>query len=76
MRFKTLWAATAAAGLAISSVAAQAAPQPLPARDGSEISQADELAGGGWFVPLIAIVAIVLGILAATGGDDDIPTSP
>ena len=27
-------------------------------------------------IPLIAIIAIILGILAATGGDDDRPTSP
>ena len=44
-------------------------------RSGAEMEDANELRGG-FIIPLIAIVAIILGILAATGGDNDGPTSP
>jgi hypothetical protein len=38
--------------------------------DGSELR-------GGFIIPLIALIAIILGILAAThNGDDDLPHSP
>ena len=41
-------------------------------RDGSPVSEAEEIRGG-WVVPVIAIIAILLGILAATGGGNDSP---
>jgi hypothetical protein len=34
---------------------------------------------GGWIIPLIALIAIILGLCIATdicGDDDDLPTSP
>jgi hypothetical protein len=32
---------------------------------------------GGFIIPLIALIAIILGIIAATrGNDDNLPTSP
>lgn len=45
------------------------------ARSGAEMADANELAGG-WIIPLLAILAIIAGILAATSGDDSRPTSP
>jgi hypothetical protein len=52
---------------------AQSAPEVAPAServDGSELR-------GGFIIPLIAIIAIILGILAATNDDDDdLPHSP
>ena len=71
MTSRNALAAAAAAGLAFTSVAAQAADQSLPAR-GSDVAGAEQMGGGaGWFVPALAIIAIILGILAMTGGDDD-----
>jgi hypothetical protein len=62
-----------AASLVTAPVAAQAATADL--RTGTEIE--GENLRGGFIVPLIAIIAIILGVLAATsGGDDDLPHSP
>ena len=71
MTLKNILAATAAMGLVTAPVLAQAAP----ARTGAEVGDAENLRGG-FIIPLIALVAIILGILAATGDDDDPPTSP
>jgi hypothetical protein len=57
-----------AASAAKLSVASQA-------RSGAELGEASELRGG-FIIPLIAIIAIILGILAATQGDGDPPRSP
>lgn len=75
MRLTNILTAGAALGLATAPVAAQAASQPLPSRQGSQLTEAENLRGG-FIIPLIAVVAIILGILAATGGGDDEPTSP
>ena len=45
------------------------------ARSGAEMESANSLRGG-WFIPLLALIAVILGILAAVGGDDDPPVSP
>lgn len=45
------------------------------ARAGESTESASELRGG-WIIPVIAVVAVLLGILAAVGGDNDPPTSP
>ncbi|HYG46579.1 MAG TPA: hypothetical protein VD846_01425 [Allosphingosinicella sp.] len=64
--------------MAQSSAAASAAAA-------TEVAPADETVEGeqlrgGWIIPLIALIAIILGICAATdvcgGDDDDPPTSP
>jgi hypothetical protein len=59
--------------LASAQTARPAAAQVAPAGeqvDGSELR-------GGFIIPLIALIAIILGILAAThNGDDDLPHSP
>ncbi len=76
MRLKSISAAVAALGLVSAPVVAQAASQPLP-RSGSELAEGESLGGGGYLVPILALIAVVLGILAATGGDDDdLPVSP
>ena len=75
MKLNSVLAAGAALSLASAPVVAQAATAPAPSRDGAEMSNAENLRGG-FIIPLIAVVAILLGILAATGGDDDLPHSP
>ena len=75
MRFTNILAATAAVSQATAPAVAQAASQPVPARADSPVADAENLRGG-FLIPAIAIVAIILGILAATGGDDDAPHSP
>jgi hypothetical protein len=72
MTLKNILAATAAMSLVTAPVVAQAA---APARAGAEVGDAENLRGG-FIIPLIALVAIILGILAATGDSDDPPTSP
>jgi hypothetical protein len=77
MKFTNILAAGAACCLAASPVVAHAAPQALPDRAGAEVADAENFGGGGFLVPLLALIAIVLGILAATSGSgDDLPTSP
>ncbi len=76
MVFKGFIAAATAVALSVAptvAVAQTAAPTELaPASesvDGSELR-------GGFVIPVIAIVAILLGILAWTGGKDGPPKSP
>ncbi|MBX3560567.1 MAG: hypothetical protein KF780_02035 [Sphingomonas sp.] len=57
--------ATSASSL---SVAAQS-------RAGADMDSADAV-NGGWFIPLLAILAVVGGVIALTSGGDDAPTSP
>ncbi|HEY0148233.1 MAG TPA: hypothetical protein VGB70_04450 [Allosphingosinicella sp.] len=75
MGFKGLIAATAAVALmAAPTVAAAQSVEVAPASE--TVTEGSELRGG-FIIPLIAIVAIILGILAATNdGDDDLPHSP
>ena len=80
MVFKGIIAATASVALMVTPAvaaaqsSAQAASQVAPAdetiTDGSQLR-------GGFIIPLIALIAIILGILAATNDDDDdLPHSP
>lgn len=68
--------AFASLAVATSLVAAPVVAQAAPA----ELRTATEVEGenlrGGFIIPLIAVVAVILGILAATSGGDDAPTSP
>ena len=87
--FRSALSAAAVAGLMLAQPAmATRSAQSLPAagvkigsvegqgRIGSKVGESEDLRGG-FIIPLIAIVAIILGILAATsGGDDDLPHSP
>ena len=67
---------TLASAQASASAGASASREVAPA---AETVEGDQLRGG-WIIPLIALIAIILGICAATdicGGDDgDPPTSP
>ena len=75
---KASLAAMLAASMASTPVLAQTAPSAAPLsvaeRSGAEASDASELRGG-FIIPLIAVIAVILGIWAAVSGDDN-PTSP
>ena len=73
-------AATAVAMLTAPTVAAaqSSAARSVAAEPVSERVEGSELAGG-FIIPLLALLAVIVGILAATGelgGDDDVRTSP
>jgi hypothetical protein len=69
---KALASVAVATSLLAAPVAAQASPADL--RTGTEVE--GENLRGGWIIPLVAVIAIILGILAATSGGDDPPSSP
>lgn len=69
---KALASVAVATSLLVAPVAAQATPAEL--RTSTEVE--GENVRGGFIIPLIAIVAIILGVLALTGGGDDPPHSP
>lgn len=62
-------AQTATSASSLSVAAAQ------PARAGADMDSASEM-NGGWFIPLLAILAVIGGVIAITSGGDDGPTSP
>ena len=71
-------AAILAVSMASTPVMAQqtsAAALSVAARSGATTEQTNELRGG-FIIPVIAIVAVILGILALTGGNNDRPHSP
>ena len=70
-------AAALAVSMASTPVLAQtsAAPLSVAARSGATTQNASELRGG-FIIPLVALVAIILGILAATQGHGSRPHSP
>lgn len=71
---KATVAALLAASMSSAPVMAQTAPASSPARAAATTESASELRGG-FIIPLVAIVAVILGILVLVGGDDG-PTSP
>jgi hypothetical protein len=81
VRFKGLIAATASVALmtAPTMAAAQTSYPTQEVAPATETVDGEQLQGG-WIIPLIALVAIILGICAATDvcgwGDEDPPTSP
>ena len=72
-------AAMLAVSMASTPVLAQTAPSAAPlsvaARSGATTGEASELRGG-FIIPVVAVVAIILGILAATQGTGTRPHSP
>lgn len=65
-------------GTQVLAQTATAASAPAPteaARSGAPMDDANAIRGG-FLVPLIAIIAIILGILAATSDGGDRPESP
>ena len=75
---KASLAAMLAVSMAGTPVLAQSAPSAaslsVAERSGAATSDANELRGG-FLIPLVAVVAIILGLLAAFSDGDD-PTSP
>ena len=76
---KASLAAMLAVSMASTPVLAQSAPtaaSPAVAeRSGAEMSEANNVRGG-FLIPLIALIAIILGLLAAFSDGGDRPESP
>lgn len=65
-------AAVAAPVRASQSLPQTAVAVPVaPVRASADMGAESQLRNGGWFIPLAAVVAVVLGVLVAVGGDDD-----
>ena len=81
MVFKGIIAATASVALMVTPAvaAAQSSAQAATtevAPAGETVTDGSQLRGG-FIIPLIALIAIILGLLAAThDNDDDLPHSP
>ncbi|HEY5723653.1 MAG TPA: hypothetical protein VIT45_15180 [Allosphingosinicella sp.] len=81
MAFKKLVASAVSLTLMAAPTIAQAQAS-ATASAVHEVGPADETVDGselrgGFIIPLIAIIAVILGILAATSdNDDDLPSSP
>ncbi|HEY0042994.1 MAG TPA: hypothetical protein VGB62_00460 [Allosphingosinicella sp.] len=75
MSFKGLLTATTAVAMMVTpTLAAAQSAEVAPATE--SVDEGSELRGG-FIIPLIAVVAIILGVLAAVNDDDDdLPTSP
>ena len=76
--------ASVAAALAVSMASApvlaqtaqtSAAPLSVAARSGGDLLGDTSDLRGGFIIPLVAVIAVILGVLAATGGSDR-PHSP
>jgi hypothetical protein len=62
--------------LAQAATSASSAPVATEAaRSSAEMGDANAIQGG-WFIPLLALIAVLLGILAATSSGGDRPVSP
>ena len=62
---------------ATSMIAAPVAASAAPALESiSTVDGQSELEGSSWIIALVALAAIVAGIVIATDNDDDTPTSP
>ncbi|MFC7500391.1 hypothetical protein ACFQRC_14305 [Enterovirga sp. GCM10030262] len=74
MVFKGLIAATAAVALAAApAVAAANTANLAPATE--SVSGSQQMGSTGWFIAALALLAVIGGIVAATG-DSDTPVSP
>ena len=71
MKFGKALGSVVAASLVTAPVVAQAAPAEL--RSSTEVD--GENLRGGFIIPLIAVIAVILGILAVTSSGDE-PHSP
>ncbi|HEX9946250.1 MAG TPA: hypothetical protein VGA98_01800 [Allosphingosinicella sp.] len=84
MGFKGLITAAASVALMTAPTMATAQASAAAARSAEVAPQAETVDGeqlrGGFIIPLIALIAIILGLCVATdlcgGDDDDQPTSP
>lgn len=73
MKFRNLFAATAALSMAASPVLAQSAPTvdraAAPVAGESELG--GDSGGGGILLAILAAAAVIAGIVIAVGGDDE-----
>lgn len=81
MVFKGIVAATAAVALSVTPAVAaangSAAAATAAAPSSETVTEGSEMFGsGGFIIPLLAVIAVILGILAATSDDEDLPSSP
>ena len=86
MDFKGLIAATASVALMVTPTLAAAQTSAYAGPAVAEVTPAGETVDdgsqlrGGFIIPLIALIAIILGLCVATdicgGNNDDLPTSP
>ena len=77
MVFKGFIAAATAVALSVAPTVAAAQAAPIEVAPAAESVDGSELRRGGFIIPLIAIIAIILGIIAALKDDKDgPPTSP
>ena len=74
MMIKKTFAAIVAASLAGTPIIAQAAAVEA-ARTGSPVEDSENIQGG-WFIPLLAVIAVIAGIVFLVDDGDDLPTSP
>ena len=73
---KKILLALAVSSLAGASTAAAQAPATASSvRAGEDIQDASAIRGG-WLIPLLAIIAVILGLLAIIDDGGDRPTSP
>jgi hypothetical protein len=77
---KASMVAVLAVSMASTPVLAQTSASSLSvaaaeSRAGADMDSANAV-NGGWIIPLLAILAVVGGIIAITSGGDDGPTSP
>jgi hypothetical protein len=54
---------------------AAASPVTADARSGADMDQASAL-NGGWFIPLLAALAVIAGVIALVDDGGDRPVSP
>ena len=77
MRTTKLLAVAGALSLVTAPVLAQAADQAVPTRAGSQVAAGEDLHGGAVWVGILALAAIIIGIIAATSSDNNnLPHSP
>ena len=61
--------------LAQTATSASSAPEAASARSGADMTDASALEGG-WFIPLLAALAVIAGIVALVDDGGDRPVSP
>lgn len=73
MKFRNLAAAAAAAALVTTPVVAQAATS---VRTSAPAKDSNDLSGGSLVLAVLAVAAIIAGIVIAADGGSDTPVSP
>lgn len=74
MRLRNLAIAIGSLGLVVTPIVAQAANETV-VRDAAPVESAENLSGSGIIIALLALAAVVAGVIIAVE-DDNTPTSP